>query len=69
MMIEIEVAPATAQEAVAITAARDNRSHCEKFCAHRCQQPNYDMEVIQLTRAHTTSLDAILSVLRDCDRA
>ena len=36
---------------------------------HRHQQQNHDMEVIQLTRAHTTSLDAILSVLRDCDRA
>src|SRR5262245_42718817 len=29
---------------------------------------DHDMEVIQLTRAHATSLDAILSVLRDCDR-
>jgi hypothetical protein len=32
------------------------------------QQANHDMEVVQFTRDLATSLDAILSVLRDCER-
>ena len=63
-------------------AAREQRGYCEKSCAHRCSpiallgirthrhwEPSHGMEVIQLTRERATSLGAILSVLRDYERA